>query len=226
MNRQGLTTKIIPNQANKKSKKKLRPRKKMTVNQVSTILDRRLNSMKTIKYVETLLAGINISTSGLFTTLTAMVQGPSQDQRIADTVWVQRIDISYSVTTANADIFNLSRLMILSWKVSSALALPTTQEIFLNWVNALSHSFLNFERRQNYAVIRDWKINSTGTATNPTTGSQQFVENMISLNGHRIDFDPGALTGTNLIYLFLGSDSTVLPFPILTLNARVWYYDE
>jgi len=123
----------------------------------------------TVKYTETLLLTTPMTTTGAFVQLTAIPQGSQQFQRIADTAWIERVDISYSVTTANADIFNLARLTFFRWTVSSALASPTTGELYSNYSNALVHSFFNFERRANYKVLMDNVMNLSGIATSPTS---------------------------------------------------------
>jgi len=221
----GIQSRIIPPQPTSKKKKPIaQGSEKVDGTQVAAIIDRRLMT-NTAKYFEVLFTGVNMSTTGAFTTITAITQGPSQNERVADTIWLERIDLSYGITTGNADIFNLSRVTLLKWKVSDALALPTTAEVFSNWSNALVHSFLNFERRQLYAVFHDHKFNMTGTATDPTINSQHYVELAIPMNKAKIQFDQGVLTGTDKIYLFLGSDSSVLPFPVFNGNFRVWYYD-
>lgn len=181
---------------------------------------------KTVKYLETLLTGVNMSTSGAFTSLSAVSQGVTQGERLADTIWVERIDLSFAITTANADIFNLARVVLLRWNLASALALPTTAAIFSNWSNALVHSFQNFERRKDFTFLHDVRLNMTGVATNPTINSQHLVEATLTTHSSRIDFDLGSLNGVGNIYLFLGSDSVALPFPVFTGNFRLWYYDD
>jgi len=120
----------------------------------------------------------------------------------------------------------MARLSVIRWKESSALALPTASDLFTNYSNALVHSFFNFERRATYSVQRDLKFNLTGTATDPTTHSLHNYEDEIRLDSAVIQYDPSLTTGTDKFYVVFFSDSSVLPFPLLELNVRVWYYDE
>jgi hypothetical protein len=222
----GIVSHVIPPTGVRRTKTKIKPKQKVNSQQVSTIIERRLASVKTVKYLETLITATSLTTTGQFFQITTIPQGSAQNQRVVDTVWLQRIDLSLGITTANADIFNLGRITFLNWKVSSALASPTTAEIFTNWTNALVHSFLNFERRDLYSVVHDSKYNFTGVSTVPTINSQHYLETTLPMKNHRIDFDPGVTTGTGHIYLFLASDSSALPFPVININLRVWYYDE
>jgi len=200
--------------------------KKPTTREVINIVNNQLKKTKVIKYYETLVIANTMTTTGEFVSLTEITQGFSQLERIADTIWLQNIDISYDVYTANADPVNMARLTIFEWKTSSALSLPTVAQIFNNWSNAFEHAFFNFERRDLYSIKCDHKLNMTGIDTSPTNNSQHFVQKRINLKNLRVDFDQGALTGTNKLYLFLGSDSAVSPYPMINFNCRIWYYDE
>jgi len=226
MNLPGISSKIIPPAY---SAKKLRAKKRkkgpMTNNDISLIIESKMKKNRVIKYIETLLANISATTTGNFVQLSSIIQGVLQHERIADTVWIQRIDYSLNFTTGNADIFNLVRMVFFIWKTSTALALPTTNEIFNNWAFALIHSMLNFERRDTYHLLKDTRYNMSGTASNPTNYSQQLQFGTIKMN-NRIDFDPSILTAYNHVYVFFASDSAAIPFPVLQANFRLWYYDD
>jgi len=223
----GIVSNVIPNNGvRRKAKTKMKPKQKTNVSQVEAIVERRLLKVKVVKYLEVLATGVTMTTSGAFLDITAITQGPSQNERIADTVWIQSIDFSLGVTTANADVFNLARITFIKWKQSSVTALPTTLSVFSNWSNALVHSFLNFERRADYAVVTDNKMNLTGLATVPTINSQHLIERRISMNSSRIDYDQGVTSGVGKVYVFFGSDSSALPFPVININFRIWYYDD
>lgn len=198
----------------------------LTTARVGRMISERAKEDRTVKYFETLLTAAAMSTTFQLLDITAITQGQSQNERIADTVWLERIDMSYQINTANTDVFNVARLGLFKWKESSALALPTAADLFTNYTNALNHSFFNFERRQTYGVFMDNKINLSGVAASPTDNSQVLTEKQIPLNAHRIDYDIAATTGIGKIYLYFFSDSAALPFPQLEINFRVWYYDE
>jgi hypothetical protein len=207
-------------------KVKLGKNQRVTTNTVSNLIRNNNLNSRTVKYTETLVSLTPITSTGTFILLTQIPQGPSQSQRIADTAWLQRIDINWSVNTANADIHNIVRKSLLTWQVSTALAGPTTSDMFTNFINAFTYSHWNFENRHLYNVISDELINLTGTSTNPTSYSQHSSITSLALKNRRIDFTPAATTATGHLYLFLSSDSLATPFPIIDLNLRVWYYDE
>lgn len=222
---EGIDTRTIP-PVYKEKKRKIAKNNKLTQQNVNLMIERRLNNSRTIKYIEVFSPLLSMTHLGSFISLTNISQGSSQNQRIADTIWVQNIDYIIDVTTANNDILNMSRITFLIWKLSTTLATPSTNYIFTNWTNASVFSFLNFENRENYSVIKDLKFNSTGTSTNPTNNSQHYIQGRLRLNNHRIDYELGQVTGTKLIYQFYSSDSSVTPYPTMTSNIRVWYYDE
>jgi len=192
---------------------------------VSAMIHNERKITRTIKYIETLYTGLSMSTTFQSTSLVAIAQGYSQNQRVADTIWIQSVDYAYHVTTANADIINTARILLIMWKEDDTYSIPADIKVFNNFSNANTLSFLNFEQRESYHVWYDAKLNLSGTATNPTSYSQHFITGAVRKNS-RIDYHPGVVTGTNKIFLVYFSDSAALPFPELYINLRVWYYDE
>jgi len=198
----------------------------MTYSDVTSIVAQQAVKTRTVKYFETLLTAASMSTTAQFLDITAITQGPSQNERVADTVFLERLDVSCIITTANADVFNTGRFVLFKWNESSALAIPTAADLFTNFANALTTSFFNFERRKTYSVIRDDYLNLTGVATSPTVTSQVTCRYSLPMSSARIDYDLAATTGVGKLYLCFLSDSSALPFPQLTVNFRVYFYDE
>ncbi len=198
----------------------------VTARQANLIAEAKLRNKATIKYFETSLFGATATATFQESCLTLVPQGDAQSTRVADTIWVQSIELKFAARTANADIFNFVRLLIFRWNVSTALAIPTSGEIFFNYSSAFNYAFLNFERRDNYHVYKDVTFNLSGTATNPTAYCQHFINEHQTLRNLQIQFDPSATTATNHLFLGWLSDSTVTPFPIIDYNIRIWYYDE
>lgn len=221
----GITSYVIPPHVDRKNERPIaKGNQKVDATQVGLIIERKMQR-GTVKYFELLATTVSMTSTGAFQQLTTMTQGPAQFQRIADTIWMERIDVSYNITTANVDIFNLARVTLMKWKISSALASPTILDVFTNWSNAFVLSYLNFENRKDYAVFHDLKFNMSGIAASPTINSQHYVELSIPMNRSRVDFNQGATTGIGNLFLFVGSDSTVTPFPVFNGNFRIWYYD-
>jgi len=211
-----------PNVGGRKIKVKGSPNTKHIV---TAMIRNEQKMSRTVKYIETIFTGLSMSTTFQSTSLVAIAQGPSQSQRVADTVWIQAVDYSYHVTTANADIINTARVLILKWREDDTYSIPADIKVFNNFSNANTLSFFNFEQRQSYQVWYDAKLNLSGTATNPTAYSQHFITGTVRRTT-RIDFHQGVVTGTNKVYLIYFADSSVTPFPELFINLRVWYYDE
>jgi len=222
----GTSSIIVPPRVPPKKPKKKTLKGKLDRQQVIQVVQNQFIESKDIKWLETLITLQNVPSSGGFVQLTAIPQGPANQQRIADTVWLQRMDLDFTLTTANTDVFNVVRLLYFQWKVDSLLAAPTANDIFTNVTNANVHSFLNFDLRRNYNVIEDNQYNMTGTATNPSSYSQHAGKYSVQLKNRRLDFNVGSLFGTGHTYVCLISDSTVAPYPILTMNVRLWYYDN
>jgi len=224
-NTQGVVSNVIPPQSTARRRK---PQKKgrLTTEKVGAMILNQALKDRTIKYLEVLITGTSVSTTYQQVDISAITQGASQNERVADTAWIERIDMSLGVTSANADVFNTARFVIIKWKESSQLALPTAADVFTNYPNALTHSFFNFEKRKLYSVIHDELISLTGVATSPTDTSQILSRKQIGLSSSRIDYDLAGTTGWNKLYFIFFSDSSALPFPVLNVNFRIWYYDE
>jgi hypothetical protein len=205
---------------------KIDPKVKLNLQQASRLIDNRLNRNRVIKYIETGNSAQSMSTTFQEACLTLVPQGPAQSQRVADTIWLQRIEMKINVTSANVDVFNLARLVLIRWKVSSSLALPTSADLFNNFGTNVVHSFLNFERRENYSISLDTTLNLTGVAASPTNTSQHWLNLTHNMGNQLVQFDPAATTATDHIFFGWFSDSAAIPFPVLNYNFRIWYYDE
>jgi len=205
----------------------LNPRKAVNAREVGLILERKMASIKTVKYYDTYSTNELVSTSGGVVDITIIPQGVSQLARVADTIFVQRVDCRINVNTANIDIINLVRLIFFNWRVDSALAAPTVADL-LSFVGTtpLVYGNFNFENRAMYGVWKDITFNMSGTATNPTKNSQHYLEFSERMDNKRIDFNLGATSGTGKIYFAEMSDSDAVPYPVRLSNFRVWFMDE
>jgi len=214
------------------SKKKLTPaqkarRKKLKPEQRNALLMKEMMMKKrTVKYFDTDLLAVSSTTTVSSTALSIIPQGVTQSERVADTVFIQRVDIRMNLTTANADVFNLARFIFFIWWQNSASVSPNPNSIVESSATYGPYSMLNFEGREYFSVLRDITFNMTGVVASPTPNSQHFYTDAITLSDHRIDFNTGVTNGTGMIYLQNYSDSSVAPWPEFNLVVRFYYSDE
>lgn len=223
---EGISTKLMPPRSNN-PRPRMGRNNNLTPQQVGSIVDHRIASLKTVKYFELFSNITTVSSSGTVVDLSAIPQGVAQLDRVADTVFIQNADIRLSVVTANADIYNLVRIIFFTWKVDSALSAPTIADILaFTGSTPLVYANFNFENRQMYGVLKDIVFNMSGTSTNPTKNSQHYMEFRLPMSRRRIDYNLGSTSGTGKIYFAVMSDSAAVPYPVLNLNMRIWYMDD
>jgi len=222
---EGIDTHITPPAFTPKRPRKAR-KGKVTMSQVAVLVDDRIARNRTIKYLVTSNVNQSMTTTFMAAGMTLVPQGDGQSQRVADTIWVQRLEIRADVTLANADVYGLARVGIFKWVPSNALAVPTGPEILQTYSTNPVLSAFSFETRDYYRIIMDETLNLSGTATNPTAFSQHWLARTFDLGSIMVQYDLGVTTGTNQLFLFWVSDSTVAPNPLFEYMVRVWYYDE
>ncbi len=178
------------------------------------------------KYYDANVAGSMIATPS-YNQLTTIPQGYSQSERIGDVVFVKAIAFRFEVTTANADIFNLARIIIFSWVPNTASLTPGTSSVLEDYVSQGVQSFYNYESRQDVKVQYDKVLRMSGTSSAPTVASIQEYSGMLVHpgKGSIIQFNPGAITGTRTYYTLVISDSAVTPYPQINGWFRVYYTD-
>lgn len=203
-----------------------KPGAKPTKEQVSTMIDNRMLTNRVCKYIETFNVNQTMETTFQEVCLTLVPQGNTQGRRIADNIWIQRIEIRSNVNLANTDEYGLARVGMFRWKVSTALAIPTGIDLFQTFSVNPVLSFFNYERNELYTILYDEVLNCVGTPTTLTTHSQHWTTQSFDYNSMRVDFDLGTTTATNHLFLYWISDSINPPHPIFEFNVRVWYYDE
>jgi len=176
------------------------------------------------KYVDTQLVPTNLSTTTSQFTVSSITQGASQGSRIGDTVFLHRMELRLTVTTANADIFNRVRFIIFMWKQDTGYLTPGSSSVVESATTFGINSPYNFDGRRHYKVLYDRIFNLSGTATNPTNNSQILFTQSWPLR-ERIDFNPGVISGTNTMWVQAYSDSAITPFPVMSFVLRLYYTD-
>jgi hypothetical protein len=186
-----------------------------------------LKSSAEQKYFDVLQAPSNSTGTVGFENMVLIPQGPAQSQRIADTIWLQHMDLRFSVNAANADVFSHMRFFFFIWREDSLTIVPSSAAIFNAASSESVYSMLNYEARALRTLVTpDYLVNFTGTATTPTVGSQFDLVHRYNLHNTRVDYTLGATTGVNQLYFVNYSDSLLTPFPSYQFLARVWYFDE
>lgn len=204
-----------------------RARKAAPGKSINTIVHRVIKSMRALKYFDTVQSATNSTGTVGIENLTPIPQGSAQSQRVGDAVTLQYMDLRFSVNAANTDVFSHMRLFFFIWKENTLLVNPSGTTLFTSATSQSVYTHLDYENRQLYQLVtKDYLLNLTGTATDPTVNTQQDIIRRVPLNSTRIDFTLGATTGFNHLFFTNYSDSLVTPFPIYQFISRVWYYDE
>jgi len=194
--------------------------------QVKTVVHSILKSSSELKYFDVLQAPTNSTGTVGFEDLTLLPQGPAQSQRIGDTIWLQRMDIRFSVNAANADVFSHMRMFFFLWKENTLTVAPTSAAIFTSAASQSVYTMLDWENRALRKLVSpDYLLNFTGTATNPTVQSQVDIVESYPLDNQRVDYTLGGTSGIGHLYFVNYSDSLLTPFPSYQFLARIWYYD-
>jgi len=227
--KEGVTKKLLPPRY-KPSHVKIRARGKVDVNTVGLILENKMRKGRVIKYRETLLRQVAMNTTLQETQISLIPQGNAQGQRIADTVWLEKVEMTYNITIPGitASPVNLARVLLFRLKISTALATPTTNEIFSAYGSNFVHSYLNFEFAEQITYLLDRTYNVTGVNALSFSNNSQILEKIsIPLNASIVQYDLGATTATgHLFFVWIADQAAAATNLLLTFNIRIWYYDE
>jgi len=168
---------------------------------------------------------------------TALAQGVAQTDRMADQVWIESIHENYSVkynfaaTGMSQDYCQIVREGLLVWKDPNNLLAMTPASIYQNVTNSSVYANFDFELTKQYRVIKDdyFSVCGFGDATTglafATQSSVKHIDRTINMGNHKIDFTPGATTGSGHVYATFTSDSLTGPPPILAGVWRIHYYN-
>lgn len=179
------------------------------------------------KHFDVNISAQNQSSGGNIGSLSLIPQGAAQSDRIADSIIAHSFHMRWTISTQNADVFNNIRVIVFVWKPSTALFTPVLATILPDTAAVGYQSNLSYPNRDQYHVLFDRTFAMSGTATNPTpTGNYHFEGHHPDFKNMRMEFTPGATTGTNQIFLLSISDSAVVPFPVATYVTRIVYRDE
>jgi len=180
-----------------------------------------------IKVFDTNLTGQTSTAAGGIASICNVPQGVAQAQRIADTIWLERLDIKMSLICFNADGYNHVRWGFFIWHDNNSAATPTIATIYSSTAAGGVWTPLSFENRERYSFVGgDNLTKMQGLASAPTSETVQLIVRSIGLNSSIVQYTLAATTGTGLLHFSNYSDSAAFPFPLYNLVARLWYYDE
>jgi hypothetical protein len=175
-------------------------------------------------YYDTVFGPTTSTTTTGFVNLTPIPQGFGQSNRIADTIYVNRVELRLNVTAANADVSSRMRLTFYFWFQNTASVTPGVTSVTEDSTTYGIDSPYNWEGRKFYKVIYDKIFNLTGATNAPTVNSQVQVNRTIWSGRQLVQFNDGGLTtGTGHLYVQNYSDSAISPHPTYSHVIRVWY---
>lgn len=214
------------------SNRKRKPKKKQQNNipltvQIHNELQKEKNKSRTVKYFDTFIQ-YSITTVPLIGVLSPIPQGVSQSERIADTIWVNKIQFKGEIVNYNTDLYSQIRFFLFVYKNNDTITSPSALTIFdTNYSSWTTLTPRNFERRKDFRLVsKDYWIKVISSSTSLTNIGTVNLDETLGLNNSRIDYDLGVNTGTGNLYYVFASDSAVSPSPAITFQFRLWYYDE
>lgn len=205
-------------QARKPNGRKLNKRQ---VRQVKNLVSRQQEH----KVFDNTVGSTGISSGGsLYGPLTAPIQGTGDSQRVGDRITLKKM--TFREAMVYGDGTNHLRLIIFQWYQNSAVAAPLLTDILQTTGNPICSSIndTNMDGKK-FKVLHDKVYNLTQNGANGASFSQ------IKLYGRRIarkaiQFNPGATSGFNHIYMYAISDSAAVPNPSVTHFSRCEYIDS
>lgn len=177
-----------------------------------------------IKYYDSSIFAALGTTPG-YQDLTNIPQGSAQQQRVADTIFVDRIEVRSTFEQATSDVYNVCRNIIFAWKPNTASLTPGTTSIIEDPVTFIVWSPLNYEGRQEYHIIKDMLFPIVGTTSAPTNITAVTQIYTLRMKNHRVQYNKGVTTGTNHIFWMNLTTSAIAPHPMYNVVFRVWYRD-
>jgi len=183
---------------------------------------------RVVKYFDTYTSG-NVSNNPLFLSLVTIPQGVAQNQRVTDTIWCVKLEYRALYVQDNLDVYNTIRSFCFIWKENDNSVLPATALLFdpAGFSSWNTQTPLNFDNRKNYRIVgKDYFDGIVGSATSYTNKTLITRHTVLQLNNLRVDYVEGNTYGTNKLYFTHLSSSGATPFPLTSIQFRLWYYDE
>lgn len=176
------------------------------------------------------------STMSISNTPFQIAQGVTDTDRVGDSVNLTgSICFRFNIVNgigATGDEYNNMRVTFVQWHPNST---PAAADIFINGPSGVAdvYSQFNHDKRQMYKVLYDKVYATVGNANaaqTPGTSALQtgVITDYVSLKKavKHIQYAGGGVTGTNLIYICLVSDSALATHPNITYTTKLFYRDS
>lgn len=163
-----------------------------------------------------------------------VTQGVTDSNRIGDELtWISaklRFEIVNSLGVAS-DSYNNFRFVIFQWHPNST---PVATDVFISGPSGAPdiYSTYGHDRRHEFTIVYDECFRTVGNgqaATTPftsiTTTGVQNRDISFRFAKKKCSFVGAGVTGTNLFYVALVSDSTTAPHPTITYQIKTFYRD-
>lgn len=178
-----------------------------------------------LKYHDTQPANINLSSVGAFLDLLfSNAQGTSDsNQRIGDSIVMKSIGFRFLFQGSSTDGANAIRIILFRWHEDDQVNPPTVAQLLTVPGAALTspYEFDNM-RMKKFTILYD-KI---ATVDNVGTGMYKHFNVFKTFRGSKVYFDSSADEGKSKVYVFLCSDSPVVPHPLMSfIYSRITYTD-
>jgi len=215
----------FPDQKKKKRKKRLQNAKDRHITSiVESHIARNNQRTRACLYLDTLLFSPTLVTGGALSKITVISQGSGQENRIADTITVVKMEVRMSLTS-NQVTGNNARIIIFIWRPSDVSgSAPGVGSIIQTVSSNGLYSPLDFENRQHYTVLRDYTWTLNGDTASPTSNTSLFASFNIGLNT-KVQFQPGLTTGDNEFYIIYITDAASQG-PTLSAWIRTYYMSD
>lgn len=159
----------------------------------------------------------NIADTGTFVDFSAVTQGVGSVQRIGDKI--NPTTIKFDISFLAQDLTNRFRLIIFQWHPNDNADAPQIQEIISYTAGYQTQAPLNPDFREQYTLLKDDFLHFE---TNSLLQHRRYIfrpKRVIDYNA------AGSTNGRNHIYVFMVSDSAVVPHVGVTITSMLMFTD-
>jgi hypothetical protein len=180
--------------------------------------------------------------AGFVTPITQVVQGIGHNQRLGDRIRPVAFSIRFSIIASENTIFGAAdrwdpvRVIIFRWFDDSTPALPVTNDILIAGTSG-DRTLAPYNRSESprYKILYDrtFTLNSTpvwnGANVIFELGPGSTTSEVVVLKGKKVtpimEFENGAVTGSNQLFLLTVTSSGFTPHPFLGMDSELGFTD-
>jgi hypothetical protein len=173
--------------------------------------------MKQLKFYDYFSGVLSVSTTAQFIDLVAPALGTGISQRVGAEILVRNVRICGSWVVG--DPTQLARLVVFKWFPSNSSDVPSVSELTnATAADIVIGGWLQYEPSR-FQILHDSRF-KMDTLAHPIKDFC-FTVRMKS----KLDFDTGATTGRNHIYMMYVTDSAVTPTPSIRYTVQAVFND-